>query len=87
MVSRLPWCEELPRLWMATMRPTPVMIPVNMTLFSQGFGGYWRLTPITPGLKLIAPSHVSPYPQVITHHVSRYKLQFASFAQALQWPK
>jgi hypothetical protein len=36
MVSCLPWSEELPRLWMATMRPKPVMIPVNMRLFSQG---------------------------------------------------
>jgi hypothetical protein len=26
----LPWSEELPWLWMATMRPKPVMIPVNM---------------------------------------------------------
>ena len=36
MVRRLPWSEELPWLWMATMRPKPVMIPVNMGLFSQG---------------------------------------------------
>jgi hypothetical protein len=38
MVRRLPWSEELPRLWMATMRPKPVMIPVNMPPFSQGIG-------------------------------------------------
>jgi len=42
-VSRLPWCEVLPRLWMATMRPTPVMIPVNMQLFWQGFEPFDRL--------------------------------------------
>jgi hypothetical protein len=35
MVSRLPWSKELPRLWIATMRPTPVMIPVNMSYFRR----------------------------------------------------
>jgi hypothetical protein len=35
MVSRLPWSKELPRLWIATMRPTPVMIPVNMQYFRR----------------------------------------------------
>jgi hypothetical protein len=38
MLRRLPWVEELPRACTATMRPTPVMIPVNMPLFSQGLG-------------------------------------------------
>ena len=38
MLRRLPWVEELPRAWTATMRPTPVMIPVNMQVFSQGLG-------------------------------------------------
>jgi hypothetical protein len=35
MVRRLPWSEELPRLWTATMRPKPVIIPVNIAIFSQ----------------------------------------------------
>ena len=30
MVRRLPWDKELPSAWMAAMRPTPVMIPVNI---------------------------------------------------------
>ena len=38
MVSRLPWSEELPRLWIATMRPMPVMIPVNMQYFRRDSG-------------------------------------------------
>jgi hypothetical protein len=28
---------------MATMRPTPVMIPVNIPVFSQGFVPFYRL--------------------------------------------
>jgi hypothetical protein len=36
MVRRLPWSKELPRSWTAAMRPTPVMIPVNISSFSQG---------------------------------------------------
>src|ERR1700753_3676697 len=38
MLSRLPWEEELPRSWTAAMRPTPVMIPVNIGAFSQRSG-------------------------------------------------
>jgi hypothetical protein len=38
MVSRLPWSKELPRRWIATMRPTPVMIPVNMRYFRREMG-------------------------------------------------
>jgi hypothetical protein len=34
-VSRLPWFNELPRLWTATMRPKPVMIPVNIEYFRR----------------------------------------------------
>ena len=41
-VSRLPkrapargFADGLPRSWTAAMRPTPVMIPVNIRLFSQ----------------------------------------------------
>jgi hypothetical protein len=29
----LPWCKERPRSWMATIRPTPVMIPVNIAVY------------------------------------------------------
>jgi hypothetical protein len=36
MLSRLPWSKELPRAWRAAMRPTPVMMPVNIRVFSQG---------------------------------------------------
>src|SRR6478736_1737542 len=39
MLRRLPWEEELPRSWTAAMRPTPVMIPVNICAFSQRCGG------------------------------------------------
>ena len=35
MVRRLPWLKELPRSWTAVMRPTPVMIPVNILYFRR----------------------------------------------------
>jgi hypothetical protein len=38
MVKRLPCKELLPSGWMATMRPTPVMIPVNIDAIFAGFG-------------------------------------------------
>ena len=40
MVSRLPWSKELPRARRSAMRPTPVMMPVNIGVFSQGL---WTL--------------------------------------------
>src|ERR1700757_2827986 len=51
MLSRLPWDEELPRSWTAAMRPTPVMIPVNIPPFSQRCGGGSGRTskPVAPG--------------------------------------
>jgi hypothetical protein len=52
MLSRLPWDEELPRSWTAAMRPTPVMIPVNIRGFSQNarpaFAGCARTAPKGP---------------------------------------
>ena len=39
MVNRLPWVEVLPSGWVAAIWPRPVMIPVNITPFSQGMVG------------------------------------------------
>jgi hypothetical protein len=46
MVRRLPWVEELPSALTATMRPKPVMIPVNILIFSQGTGPFCPRSPI-----------------------------------------
>src|SRR3989338_67021 len=74
MVSRLPWSKELPRLWIATMRPTPVMIPVNMALFSQ------RLRPAMgradkAGLKEVASPDSGHDTQIGPQAVGRAKLE------------
>src|SRR6185369_2879291 len=64
MVRRLPCCKELPRSWTAAMRPTPVMIPVNMAVFSQE----WKDRPFR--LELVAAGNACDQPQVGTDFVA-----------------
>ena len=54
----------VPRLWMATMRPTPVMIPVNMLLFSQGFEAFGQERSLTRHSSAIKTDHAPQHAPV-----------------------
>src|SRR5574343_387638 len=86
MVMRLPWVKELPRSWTAAMRPTAVMIPVNIPLFSQGMGRPAAPGSENRGSEAVTSPDLGPQAQVRADAGAVQEFEFHRFVECGQRP-